>query len=364
MYTISSKRFGGALVAAGLVLGAPGCDSAEPGIDGDGDGEISLREDPWGTGRLNTNFLGEDESYPLNALPLVDDPTADTRIHAVWTTRCVDRNLGVTYQNELFYTSDLDGDLGISVVDGALQPATFKKFGDPTVTCSVSGNLWEKTVWGVITHDAVGDHNHYLMLIDRTLDENSFPTHLWGVYTGQGSPFMDDSYTPTCDEDLDPNLEIGTLQYHSYLVEDLDVDPISGDFSEVADQFFIACRSGAVGKSVAWGYAPWEVGGAVHELATRAVRADYCGDGFSYTFEGNPIQVQDDFEINTYDNNLLTDEAAWDLETGAATCVTMPREAIYQNGFVAIACEGGEVTLPACDSGLLGAAEITTKLAQ
>ena len=175
---------------------------------------------------------------------------------------------------------------------------------------------------------------------------------------------MDDSYTPTCDEDLDPNLEIGTLQYHSYLVEDLDVDPISGDFSEVADQFFIACRSGAVGKSVAWGYAPWEVGGAVHELATRAVRADYCGDGFSYTFEGNPIQVQDDFEINTYDNNLLTDEAAWDLETGAATCVTMPREAIYQNGFVAIACEGGEVTLPACDSGLLGAAQITTKLAQ
>ncbi|MEZ4379835.1 MAG: ADYC domain-containing protein [Nannocystaceae bacterium] len=351
-------RFLSAAALAGLALGAVGCDQADL-LDGDGEAP-SFRGDPWDTGRLNTNYLGTDEEYPLNQIPLVDDPNADVRLHAIWATRCVDRSLGITYENELFYTSDLDGDLGLSVVDGELQGATFRKYGDPNVTCTVTGTDWERTVWGVITNDAEGSHNHYLMLMKHRLDENDFPTYLWGVYTGLGSPFVPDSYAPTCDEDLDPELEIGTLQYYSYLVEDLVVDMQSGDFSEDDEQLFIACRSGAVGKSIAWGYAPWQLGDDVHELATRAVRADYCGSGFSYTAEGTPIQTQDVYEVNGFDAPGLLDEAAWDLETGAATCVTLPRNPDYQQGFSGIDCGGG-VILPQCDAQANQTAELRTK---
>ena len=61
----------------------------------------------------------------------------------------------------------------------------------------------------------------------------------------------------------------------------------------------LACLSGAVGKAGLWGYPPWVSHDGVRtglqqlQAATRAIRADYCGDGTTHTADGTPIQVRD-----------------------------------------------------------------------
>jgi hypothetical protein len=85
-----------------------------------------------------------------------------------------------------------------------------------------------------------------------------------------------------------------------------------------------ACPGGALAKCVNFGYAPWrEVNGTslapYHQACTRAVRADYCGDGTSYTQNGNIIDLYDAIGV-------LNDAAAWTPEaewsTGGATCMS------------------------------------------
>ena len=61
-----------------------------------------------------------------------------------------------------------------------------------------------------------------------------------------------------------------------------------------------ACASGAIAKCIAWGYAPFlEESDRVtllqkrtqHQTCTRMARADYCGDGQSWTLDGTPISI-------------------------------------------------------------------------
>ena len=374
--TISMKTRAGKLGTIGgaiaLCLSLGACDDPAAVLDGDeGSGEVRFRDGgngTWGTGKLNTNFLGEDETFPFNSIPTSDDPQAATRLHAVWTTHCVDRLNNIVYDDELFYTSDLNGELGISVSDGELGPTTFRKYGDDNVTCTVSGQDWKHTIWGIMTRDAADVvHNNYLMIMDRRLDPNGNRIYKWGVLVGN-NPFSPDSYTPTCDEDEDPDEEpfgdVWAYRYYAYLIDGLSVDPATGSFATAPNVLYTACRSGAVGKAVSWNYAPWEWGSDVHELATKVVRADYCGNGTPFTQEGNRLQLDDDFDVNSYEDVNFSDEAAWDLGQGRATCVTMPREHDLRPGFAGISCDiaGQQVNLPVCDPQANADATITTKL--
>ncbi len=102
-----------------------------------------------------------------------------------------------------------------------------------------------------------------------------------------------------------------------------------GDKTASTTKFTIACRGiGAYAKAVDMGYKPW-VSAAMdrlHRTAVRAIRADYCGDGNSFTTNGHPIDVEDylsDTYVNTnpYDDiqfhtSQFMWEAAWD-EDGA-----------------------------------------------
>jgi hypothetical protein len=358
------------MCSAALALTLSGCDAGDDRA-GQGEDPISFRngDGTWGVGKLNTNFLGEDEQYPLNALPLSGLPLAtesgaSVRLHAVWATHCVDRVSGTTYKNGLFYTSGIDGDLGITVDDGALEPATFKMFSKPTVTCTVAANDWHGTVWGVILTDAQGtETHHYLMPIHSRLDEHGNRIYRWGIFTGlnPNEIFNPTKYTPTCIEDSDPFGDAHILKHYAYLIADLAVDPASGDFSVAPDTMYLACRSGAVGKSIHWDYSPWEWGSDTHELATRVVRADYCGAGQSFTKKGNALQVSDQLGVNEFTKPELEDEAAWDLATSRATCVTMPRDAGLQEDFEGIVC--GDAVLPECTPEAMTDSIITTKLA-
>ncbi len=355
-----------AAAAFTFTLAMTGCDPHDDAVAGDAQDPIDFRngDGTWGPGKLNTNFLGEDEAYPLNAIPLVDDPSASVRLHAVWSTRCVNRTSGKTFTNGLFYTSGINGVLGIAVNAGELEPATFKQYGKPTVTCTVASNDWIGTVWGVILKDAQGaETHHYLMPLERKLDPHGNPVYRWGVFTGLNLAdlFNPTQYKATCAEDLDPFGDAHLLREHAYLVADLDVDPASGNFSELPDQLYLACRSGAVGKAIDWGYAPWQWGNDAHELATRVVRADYCGSGKSFTKKGNALQVRDQLGVNDFAAPALTDEAAWDLDTSRATCVTLPRDVLLQQDFTAITC--GDEVLPACSPAAMTGSFFATKLA-
>jgi len=74
-----------------------------------------------------------------------------------------------------------------------------------------------------------------------------------------------------------------------------------------------ACEDAALGKCVNMGYAPWRTdaqGGSLaahHQACTRMLRADYCGDGRSFTKDG--------FTINIYDGvGVQADTEGWTLE--------------------------------------------------
>lgn len=85
-----------------------------------------------------------------------------------------------------------------------------------------------------------------------------------------------------------------------------------------------ACATGAIGKCVLWGYAPDRVGAELHQACTRMVRADYCGDGTSFTKDGTQIDVFDARGIVAPANEAsFLFEAGWG-ENGAV-CVSRTR---------------------------------------
>lgn len=100
----------------------------------------------------------------------------------------------------------------------------------------------------------------------------------------------------------------------------------TGEHLKQKGEFEITCTSGAEGKCVRMGYRPWESQAMwdLHQACTRMVRADYCGDGRSYTRDGMPIDVYDVRGIQTETKDSpLTFEAAWG--TAGAICVRHPR---------------------------------------
>ncbi|HZH76712.1 MAG TPA: ADYC domain-containing protein [Archangium sp.] len=98
--------------------------------------------------------------------------------------------------------------------------------------------------------------------------------------------------------------------------------PGGGSKLEDPDRFTFACQGGAIAKCVQWGYRPWaHLNGVAlapyHQSCTRLVRADYCGDGKSYTQEGNRINLYDSLGIQRDTENWVF-EAEWD--EGGARC--------------------------------------------
>ncbi len=105
---------------------------------------------------------------------------------------------------------------------------------------------------------------------------------------------------------------------------------VPGGGSHIADPSVItfACLHHALAKCVQWGYKPWKSVNGVsladyHQACTRMVRADYCGDGVSWTKDGTLIDFYDGLSIQT-DN-----EPRWRFEAeftpAGATCLTKER---------------------------------------
>ncbi|MEQ1508343.1 MAG: ADYC domain-containing protein [Myxococcota bacterium] len=102
--------------------------------------------------------------------------------------------------------------------------------------------------------------------------------------------------------------------------------PVQDDHGSYA----LTCTSGAIGKCVRWGYRPWDEqpGGpplrALHEACVKMVRADYGGDGQTYTRDGTRIDYCDAYGINVCEPELdVSFEAAWGVD--GAVCAARTR---------------------------------------
>ncbi len=98
--------------------------------------------------------------------------------------------------------------------------------------------------------------------------------------------------------------------------------PGGGAKLEDAAAFTFGCEGAAIAKCVRFGYKPWASVNGVslaghHQACTRLVRADFCGDGASYTVDGQWVNVFDGLGVQQ-DSEAWHLEAEWD--TAGARC--------------------------------------------
>jgi hypothetical protein len=117
--------------------------------------------------------------------------------------------------------------------------------------------------------------------------------------------------------------------------------PEGGQWNDNEHAFTFGCTGNVLAKCVDMGYAPWVEGrlcdvsasgrrtGCVrtslqpfHQACTRALRADFCGDGTSYTIDGMPLEVSDGVGIRAATGDGIF-EAEWTPD--GARCATGPR---------------------------------------
>jgi hypothetical protein len=135
-------------------------------------------------------------------------------------------------------------------------------------------------------------------------------------------------------------------------------DPASGQrvAPRPTGSITLACRGAALAKCVEWGYAPWRVKNGVsladfHQTCTRAMRADYCGDGEPHTVDGVEIHVKDPVGVQKEDPGMPhVVEAEWGPE--GALCLNYEHTRMA-NAYV-------DCALPACDATKIGTGKLQT----
>jgi hypothetical protein len=105
---------------------------------------------------------------------------------------------------------------------------------------------------------------------------------------------------------------------------------VSGGGSKIDDPGYVtfACRGYALAKCVELGYRPWARStsdvslDSYHQACVRMIRADFCGDGRSWTLPSTPVNLYDGLEIQT-DTERWNAEAEW-IPSGAS-CISKVR---------------------------------------
>ena len=154
-------------------------------------------------------------------------------------------------------------------------------------------------------------------------------------------------WTPACTETTDPmtGLQIGTK---ALAYDNLAIDTTTGVISKREDSLYLACISAAVGKAGNWGYPAWEIGAEDFTTAVRTVRADYCGDGDSWTTKGNALQATDVWGYSQFASYAPENEAMWGDK--GALCLGTPRW-INTYKYTDVKCNGA--LLPPCKNAVL-----------
>ena len=124
--------------------------------------------------------------------------------------------------------------------------------------------------------------------------------------------------------------------------------------------YTFSCTTGAIAKCVRnWGYKPWKTLsatsgarvplGSLHHACTRAVRADYCGTGHSFTRDGTYVDIADRYGFNIRDPTTRFQPEAG-FSTDGAVWVARPRwpmDSYQQRTAAALSgCLGAREILP------------------
>lgn len=176
-----------------------------------------------------------------------------------------------------------------------------------------SGEDFVGSLWTVEVEDTAS--KEVMEAIDFFPDPTAARYTFIATASSQG---VTDPKNYTCPKDDD------TGGFEVVIFADLDVDPQTGTHFERSKTLYFGCAAAAVGKSAVWGYSPWATDDDTHQTASRAVRADYCGDGTSYTKAGTPLQLTDVFGINQFSNANADTEAMWGPK--GADCIKVPRK--------------------------------------
>jgi hypothetical protein len=90
-----------------------------------------------------------------------------------------------------------------------------------------------------------------------------------------------------------------------------------GSFTNDATKFTFGCRGTAIAKCVEMGYKPWKSAATAtgnltnhHVACTRLLRADFCGNGTTYTVNGTQVNIYDSLGIQA-DTMGWAFEAEW-----------------------------------------------------
>lgn len=152
------------------------------------------------------------------------------------------------------------------------------------------------------------------------------------LYTAEDDLAGDGSWEPLCGTDASGNLDPAIALAGTW---NSGRGPSGGAHLDAPGTITFACAGFALAKCVGLGYRPWATaqrcvnGGcgtyslaAYHQACTRMLRADYCGDGRSFTVDGTLINVYDALGIQA-DTESWAFEAEWTPD--GARCLSRMR---------------------------------------
>ncbi len=309
------------------VAAATGCDTGEEDFGagdvnerclGFGCGTIKLNTFQFG--KLSASELSRDNTEIYNGTRLVEVrllcPAKDTKTSKYLPKDCYEG--APTFKLDDVWSSQ--GELRGRVEGQEFKGGAFFK-SQWFVEFSEEGVVTDNIVLTVNKYDALGPDHFY------TFD---YP-----------NPINPKETLPACKETLDPvtGQVVGTK---AVAIEDIIVDTDTGIIDNRKNMIYIACVSGAIGKATTWGYKPYDPAFGVKYFtgAVRVVRADYCGDGDSWTTVGNALQLADKWGYSSFNANPGPTEALWTVE--GAACLGEPRwvgEVKYEN----VICNGDKL---------------------
>ncbi|MFL5416790.1 MAG: ADYC domain-containing protein [Myxococcales bacterium] len=131
-----------------------------------------------------------------------------------------------------------------------------------------------------------------------------------------------------------------------------------GVYDSSGPVFTPTCRHYAAAKCVEMGYQPWATSPAPLEAyfqtCTRVLRADYCGDGTSFTVDGTLINIYDRLGVQT-DTETWMGEAEWGPK--GALCMAPQQLDRFQNTNSTPSCYATLMS-ETCGSGFSNAATL------
>lgn len=143
----------------------------------------------------------------------------------------------------------------------------------------------------------------------------------------------DGTSQPICAADsnaIDGGEHYAFLYDDMHLVTQEEGSHFPGQTFAVEGMVHIACASGATGKAANFGYRPYNFGDGMLDSIVRAIRADYCGDGTSYTAEGENFGVYFDGMNEPPQGTTEVFEGVFDAN--GAVCLSQTRISDMQYG--------------------------------